>query len=119
MNPHYAYQPPYFVQADREDLNYVPARVMVAVWLLRDLHAQQVGIMVPAEHPTQSEGRDLHPIEEQTRAEAHKMLQRYLAGDLMPSLWESSIAGFDKPMYLTGKCQHCKENATFIMQRSV
>lgn len=110
---------PFVVQQDRDDPNYVPARVMLAVRVLRDLHDQQAGVMVPGEPPVQSDGRELMPIEEQTRAEAHKMLQRYLAGELMPSLWESSIAGFDKPMYLSGKCQHCKENATFIMQRSV
>lgn len=95
---------PYLVQSP-PDTNPIPARVSVAIALLKHLHKAEIGKSCPGEPPLHIEGRELLPVEQKVRAVACDCLVRYFDGNLAPSKWETTLL---YPNELQIACPGCK-----------
>jgi hypothetical protein len=75
--------------------------------MLHDHQTEHTNVSVFGGSGENIPGRDLLPIEEQTRAEACRLVQKYLKGDLKPSGWEERDLAGDGPMAIMD-CPACQ-----------
>lgn len=126
-------EPVQYVQVAR--MAVLPARVQAAMALLHHLADCECPAASPSMFGGESskrDGRELLPVEQETRAVAHKMLQAYFLGSLGMTWFETEKPNIDqhdvvdcpmcdggKQKTVGGSCRMCRDKGKVIFMGTV